>query len=132
MNITDPIADMLTRLRNAQQARHKQVTMPSSKAKTEIARILQQEGYIQSYEVTKNGHHSNLELTLKYGAQSEHVISGIKRISRPGLRVYAKKDNVPTVLGGLGIAILSTSHGVMTSNEARRANVGGEVLAYVW
>jgi small subunit ribosomal protein S8 len=132
MITTDPIADMLTRIRNAYQANHKNVEMPVSKMKVEIARILQEEGYIRSYQVNKVNAFENLELELNYGPSNERGISGIKRISKPGLRVYAGKDQIPRVLGGLGIAILSTSRGIMTNNRARKENVGGEVLAFVW
>ena len=132
MKTTDPIADMLTRIRNAQQALHKKTVMPTSKMKVEIAKILQQEGYIESYEVKRGDEWPYLELGLRYGAGNERVISGIKRISKPGLRIYAKKDELPRVLGGLGIAILSTSKGVMSTKQARKENVGGEVLAFVW
>ena len=132
MKTTDPIADMLTRIRNGHQALHKKVTMPVSKMKVEIAKILEGEGYIDGYEVKQDGQWPSLELKLRYSQDNQQVISGIKRISKPGLRVYAKKDNLPRVLGGLGIAILSTSRGVMTNKQARKENVGGEVLAFVW
>lgn len=132
MKTTDPIADMLTRIRNAQQALHKQVSMPSSKMKAEIAKILQEEGYIDSFKVKQDEQWPVLELNLRYGRGDERVINGIKRISKPGLRVYARRDELPRVLGGLGIAILSTSHGIMTNKTARKENVGGEVLAFVW
>lgn len=132
MKTTDPIADMLTRIRNAQQAMHKTTSMPASKIKVEIAKILEREGYIDSYEVKQDEKWPQLELSMRYGKNNENVISGIKRISKPGLRVYAKKDQLPKVLGGLGIAILSTSQGVMTNKDARKENVGGEVLAFVW
>ena len=132
MVTTDPIADMLTRIRNAYQASHKNVEMPSSRMKVEIARILEEEGYITGHTVKKDGDWANLELVLNYGPNNERGISGIKRISKPGLRVYANKDQIPRVLGGLGIAILSTSRGIMTNNKARKENVGGEVLAFVW
>ncbi len=132
MVVSDPIADMLTRIRNAYQANHKVVVMPSSKMKVEIAKILHQEGYIRGHEVRQDGGRTNLELVLNYGPNNERGISGIKRISKPGLRVYAKKDQVPRVLGGLGIAILSTSRGIMTNNRAVKEHIGGEVLAFVW
>jgi small subunit ribosomal protein S8 len=132
MSLTDPIADMLTRIRNAYKARHKKVTMPSSKLKTQIAKILQEEGYIKSFKVNKEKTFNVLEIELNYGPNQEPAISGIKRISKPGLKVYAKKQQIPKVLGGLGIAIISTSKGVMTDRKANRENVGGEVLAYVW
>ena len=126
--MTDPIADMLTRIRNANQMRNKEVAMPSSKMKVEIAKILDAEGFIQSYTVKDN----TLTLTLKYGQNKERVITGLKRISKPGLRVYAKNTEIPKVLNGLGIAIISTSQGIMTDREARSKNLGGEVLAFVW
>ncbi len=131
MMVTDPIADMLTRIRNAVQARHDSVVIPSSKEKLEIARILKEEGYITDY-VVEGDTHKNIVVTLKYGKNDEKVITGLKRISKPGLRVYAQADKLPRVLNGLGIAILSTSHGVMTDKEAKAKHVGGEVLAYVW
>ena len=131
MMVTDPIADMLTRIRNAEQARHDSVVIPSSKEKLEIARILKEEGYITDY-VVEGDAHKNIVVTLKYGKNDEKVITGLKRISKPGLRVYAQADKLPRVLNGLGIAILSTSHGVMTDKEAKAKHVGGEVLAYVW
>ena len=126
--MTDPIADMLTRIRNANQMRSKEVSMPSSKMKVEIAKILDNEGFIEKYTVKDN----TLTLTLKYGQNKERVITGLKRISKPGLRVYAKADEVPKVLNGLGIAIISTSRGVMTDKEARKEKLGGEVLCYIW
>ena len=132
MVVTDPIADMLTRIRNANQMRYKEVEVPASKMKLEIARILQEEGFIVDYKVKKNNVQSIITLNLKYGEKKERVITGLKRISKPGLRVYAKAENIPRVLNGLGIAIISTSKGVMTDKEARKENVGGEVLAYVW
>ena len=132
MTMTDPVADMLTRLRNANSAHHDTVTMPSSKLKTHIADILQQEGYISGYEVTDARVGSNLTLALKYGPNRERSIAGIKRVSKPGLRVYAKSTELPRVLGGLGVAILSTSSGLLTDRQAEQKGVGGEVLAYVW
>jgi small subunit ribosomal protein S8 len=132
MSMTDPIADMLTRVRNANSAFMSTVAMPSSKKLVEIARILKQEGYISEYVVTPGGVQATLEITLKYGSRKERVITGIRRISKPGLRVYAKKDELPRVLGGLGIAVISTSSGVMTDKQAKKAGVGGEVIAYVW
>ena len=126
--MTDPIADMLTRIRNANQMRNKEVSMPSSKMKVEIAKILDSEGFIESYTVKEN----TLTLTLKYGQNKERVITGLKRISKPGLRVYAGADEIPYVLNGLGIAIISTPKGVMTDKLARKNNVGGEVIAYIW
>lgn len=132
MSMTDPIADMLTRVRNANNAFQQSVTMPSSKKLVEIARIMKEEGYITDYEVKPVEPQAVLEITLKYGPRKKRTISGIRRISKPGLRVYAKKDELPRVLGGLGIAIISTSHGVMTEKQARAAAVGGEVIAYIW
>lgn len=126
--MTDPIADMLTRIRNGLVARHDEVEIPKSKIKEEIAKILVEEGYVTSYKVNGN----NIVITLKYGPNNQKVISGIKRISKPGLRVYAAIENMPVVLGGMGIAILSTNKGIMTNKQAKAANVGGEVLAYVW
>ena len=130
--VTDPIADMLTRIRNANQMRYKEVEVPASKMKLEIARILKEEGFINDYKVKKNDVQSILVLSLKYSDKKERVITGLKRISKPGLRVYAKAEELPRVLNGLGIAIISTSKGVMTDKEARRQSLGGEVLAFVW
>lgn len=132
MTMTDPIADMLTRLRNANVAYHEQVTMPSSKIKVEIARLLKQEGYIADYQVEKADVGSVLRITLKYGPNRERTISGVRRISKPGLRVYAKKEALPRVLGGLGVAIISTSRGLLSDRAAHKAGIGGEVLAYIW
>ena len=133
MTTNDPIADMLTRIRNANTAKHDTVDVPSSKMKLAIAEILFNEGYIQKYELTDAGSFKNIHITLKYGEdKNEKIISGLKRISKPGLRVYAGKDELPKVLGGLGIAIISTNNGVVTDKEARKAGVGGEVLAFVW
>ena len=132
MNVTDPIADMLTRIRNANQMRYKEVEVPASKMKLEIARILKEEGFIVDFKVKKNNVQNIIVLTLKYGEKKERVITGLKRISKPGLRVYAKAEEVPTVLNGLGIAIVSTSKGVMTGRDAKKQSLGGEVLAYVW
>ena len=129
--ITDPIADMLTRIRNANQMRYKEVEVPASKMKNEIARILKSEGFIVDYKVKKNNIQDILVLSLKY-VDKERVITGLKRISKPGLRVYVKAEEVPYVLNGLGIAIISTSKGVMTDKEARANSLGGEVLAYIW
>lgn len=129
--VTDPIADMLTRIRNAKQMRYKEVEVPASKIKNEIARILKSEGFIVDYKVKKNNIQDILVLSLKY-VDKVSVITGLKRISKPGLRVYAKAEEVPTVLNGLGIAIISTSKGVMTDKEARKESLGGEVLAYIW
>ena len=128
----DPIADMLTRIRNANQMRYKEVEVPASKIKIEIARILKEEGFISDYKVKKNDVQSIIVLNLKYGDKKERVITGLKRISKPGLRVYAKASELPRVLNGLGIAIISTSHGVMTDKEARKESLGGEVMAYIW
>ena len=134
MTMTDPIADMLTRLRNASQAHHDEVAMPYSKLKQGVAEILQQEGYISSFEVTDNAPvvGKTLTITLKYGRNRERSIAGIRRVSKPGLRVYAKRNGLPKVLGGLGIAIISTSQGLLTDRQANQKGVGGEVLAYVW
>ena len=133
MTMSDPIADMLTRIRNANTAKHDTVDVPSSKMKLAIADILVKEGYIASYEIVDDGAFKNIHMTLKYGAdKNEKIITGIKRISKPGLRVYAGKDEIPRVLGGLGIAILSTNQGAITDKEARKLQVGGEVLAFVW
>ena len=130
--MTDTIADMLTRIRNALVAKHESVDVPASTTKLAIAKILLQEGYIKGYEMKTDGVQKTIRITLKYGPNKQRVIVGIKRISRPGLRVYARKDELPKVLGGIGIAIISTSRGVMTDREARKTGVGGEVLAYVW
>ena len=132
MSVTDPIADLLTRVRNANQMRYQEVSVPSSKMKLEIVKIMKEEGYIADYKVEKGDVQDNINITLKYGKNKERVISGLKRISKPGLRVYAKAEEIPTVLNGLGIAILSTPNGVMTGKEAKKQNVGGEVLAYIW
>ena len=132
MNTTDPIADMLTRIRNANSAKHKTVDVPASKMKTAIAEILFREGYIKSFEVISNENQGIIRITLKYDEKGNRVIDGIKRISKPGLRVYAGKEELPKVLNGLGIAIISTSKGLKTDKEAREAGMGGEVLAYVW
>ena len=129
---TDPIADMLTRIRNALTARHETVTVPASKMKKAIADILVEEGYVKSAEIVDDNGHPNILITLKYGAKYERVITNLKRISKPGLRVYCGSADLPKVLGGLGIAIISTSKGIMTDKKARNLNVGGEVLAYVW
>ena len=132
MNTTDPIADMLTRIRNANSAKHKTVDVPASKMKTAISEILFREGYIKSFEVISNENQGIIRITLKYDEKGTRVIDGIKRISKPGLRVYAGKEELPKVLNGLGIAIISTSKGLKTDKEAREAGMGGEVLAYVW
>lgn len=132
MNTTDPIADMLTRIRNASSARHRDLTLPSSRIKREIARILVEEGFIESFSTRQEGVQEMLALQLKYVEGRTPVMSGLKRISKPGLRVYARKTEIPRVLGGLGMAILSTSQGIMTGSQARKLNLGGEVLCYVW
>ena len=131
MNITDPIADMLTRIRNANAQRHQTVDVPASKLKKSIAEILLEEGYIKSFEEIDDNSQGIIRITLKY-VNKQKVISGLKRISKPGLRVYASKDELPKVLGGLGIALISTSKGIMTDKKAREAGIGGEVLAYIW
>ena len=130
--VTDPIADMLTRIRNANQMRYTEVEVPASKIKEDIAKILKEEGYIVDYKIVDGAVQNTIVLNLKYGDKKERVITGLKRISKPGLRVYAKADEVPQVLNGLGIAIVSTSKGVMTGKEAKSQGLGGEVLAYVW
>ncbi len=133
MSMSDPIADMLTRIRNANTAKHDTVDVPSSKMKVAIADILTNEGYVKGYEIIEDGVKKTMRITLKYGKdKNEKVISGIKRISKPGLRVYANKDEMPRVLGGMGTAIVSTNKGVITDKEARKLGVGGEVIAYVW
>jgi small subunit ribosomal protein S8 len=132
MNISDPIADMLTRVRNASRARHTEVVVPASRTKREIARILVAEGFIADVTEEQDGPTAVLRLTLKYVDGKVPVVSGLKRISKPGLRVYARKTEIPRVLGGLGLVVLSTSHGVMTGSDARKQNLGGEVLCYVW
>lgn len=132
MVMTDPIADMLTRIRNANVVRHEKLELPASKIKAEIADILKREGYVRDYEVMEDSKQGVLRIYLKYGTNNERVITGIKRISKPGLRVYAKADEVPRVLNGLGTAIVSTSKGVLSDKEARAQAVGGEVLAYIW
>ena len=131
MNITDPIADMLTRIRNANAQRHEIVDVPASKLKKSIAEILLEEGYIKSFEEIEDNSQGIIRITLKY-VNKQKVISGLKRISKPGLRVYASKDELPKVLGGLGIALISTSKGIMTDKKARQEGIGGEVLAYIW
>lgn len=130
--VTDTIADMLTRIRNANQMRYNEVNVPASKLKLELAKILKEEGFIKDYKMVKEDAQGTILLTLKYGHNKERVITGLKRISKPGLRVYAKAEEVPKVLNGLGIAIISTSKGIMTDKEARKQNLGGEVLAYIW
>ena len=133
MTMSDPIADMLTRIRNANTAKHDTVDVPASKMKIAIANILLDEGYIAKYDLVEDGHFQTIHITLKYGVdKNEKVISGLKRISKPGLRVYASTENIPKVLGGLGTAILSTNNGVVTAKEARKLGVGGEVLSFIW
>jgi small subunit ribosomal protein S8 len=134
MTMTDPIADMLTRIRNANVAMHDEVLMPSSKLKESLANVLKAEGYIEGFSIADNVDRpgSTLTITMKYSPERERVISGVKRVSKPGLRVYSKADTVPRVLGGLGVAVLSTSQGLMSDREARKRRVGGEVLCYVW
>lgn len=132
MSMTDPIADMLTRVRNANNAFQTSTSMPSSTKLVAIAKIMKSEGYIEDYEVVEGEPQATLTITLKYGPKKQRTITGLRRISKPGLRVYAKKDELPRVLGGLGIAVVSTSQGVMTEKQARAAGVGGEVLAYIW
>ena len=132
MTMTDPIADMLTRLRNANTVGHATVEIPASKMKKAIAEILKEEGYIRGYEVIEDGKQGTIKVSMKYGPDKTKVISGIKKISKPGLKVYAKADDVPKVLGGLGIAIISTSNGLITDKQARKLGVGGEVICYVW
>lgn len=131
MNVTDGVADMLTRIRNASKQKHKTVDVPNSKVKLEIANILVKEGFVDSMEIVESGAHKNIRITLKYDS-NKSVIQGLKRISKPGLRIYAEKEELPRVLNGLGIAIISTSKGIVTDKEARKLNVGGEVMAYVW
>jgi small subunit ribosomal protein S8 len=133
MSMSDPIADMLTRIRNANTAKHDTVDIPASKMKLAIADILLKEGYVKAVDVVEEGNYKTIKITLKYGAnKNEKILTGLKRISKPGLRVYASKDELPKVLGGLGTAIISTNKGVLTDKEARKENVGGEVLAFVW
>ena len=132
MVVTDTIADMLTRIRNANQMRYQEVSVPASNLKVSLAKILKEEGFIEDYKVVNDNVQGTIELTLKYGQNKERVITGLKRISKPGLRVYAKASEVPKVLNGLGIAVISTSRGVMTDKEARKENLGGEVLCYIW
>ena len=132
MQITDPIADLLTRIRNANSAKHESVDVPASKTKKAIVEILNNEGYIKGYQVIEDGKQGVIRITLKYGANNEKVLSGLKRISKPGLRIYAGVDDMPKVLKGLGIAIVSTSKGIMTDKQARAEHIGGEVLAFIW
>ena len=133
MTMSDPIADMLTRIRNANTAKHDTVDIPASKMKVAIAEILLKEGYIKAFDINEDGNFKTIHITMKYGAdKNEKIISGLKRISKPGLRVYASAEELPRVLGGLGVAIISTNKGILTDKEARKENVGGEVLAFVW
>ena len=133
MTMSDPIADMLTRIRNANTAKHDTVDVPSSKMKLAIAKILLDEGYIEKYDIVKDGNFDVIKITLKYGKdKNEKILTGLKRISKPGLRVYSNAQDLPKVLGGLGIAIISTNSGIITDKEARKLNVGGEVLAFIW
>jgi small subunit ribosomal protein S8 len=132
MSMTDPIADMLTRVRNASAQRHSRVEMPTSRMKLEIARIMTEQGYVSGYEVVQGEHGDVLRIELKYGRNRERVISGIKRVSKPGRRIYARKDSLPKVLGGLGTAVISTSRGLVTSAEAKKLGVGGEVICFIW
>jgi small subunit ribosomal protein S8 len=132
MTMTDPIADMLTRIRNANMVQHESVEIPGSKVKLAIADILKHEGFIKEYDFKKDNKQGTIRVYLKYGPNREKVITGLKRISKPGLRVYAQKDQMPKVLGGLGVAVISTSQGIMTDKAARKAGVGGEVLCYIW
>ncbi len=132
MQITDPIADMLTRIRNANSAKHETVDVPASNMKKAIAEILNEEGYIKNYQIIEDGRQGVIRIALKYGPNKEKVISGLKRVSKPGLRIYAGAQELPRVLKGLGIAVISTSKGVMTDKKARKENIGGEVLAYIW
>lgn len=132
MNVTDPIADMLTRIRNAMMARHESALVPASTMKIAIARILKEEGFIRDFEILKDAPQKTLKLYLGYSGKKEPVLTGLRRVSKPGLRVYAKSSEMPRVLGGLGVAIVSTPRGIMTAQQARRLNVGGEVICYVW
>ncbi len=132
MTVTDPIADMLTRIRNANAGMKESVEMPASRMKVEIARLLKEEGYILDYAIMRGESYDNIVLDLKYGESKQKVISGLKRISKPGCRVYARKDNIPRVLGGLGISILSTSRGLMTGRQAEKDGIGGEVVCFIW
>lgn len=132
MPVTDPIADMLTRIRNANRARHEHVSIPASKLKLEIAKVLKAQGFIQKYDLVDDKRHGQIRIHLRYGQDGDPVIAGIRRISRPGLRVYVDCERIPRVMGGLGVAVLSTCRGVLSDREARRRHVGGEVLCYVW
>jgi len=132
MVMTDPIADFLTRIRNANMVMHEKVEIPASKTKKALAELLKKEGFIKDYEYIEDGKQGIIRVYLKFGSNREKVITGLKRISKPGLRVYCKKDEVPRVLGGIGVAIISTSHGIMTDKDARKSGLGGEVICYVW
>ncbi|CAK7025966.1 MAG: 30S ribosomal protein S8 [Peptostreptococcus russellii] len=132
MTMTDPIADMLTRVRNANSVKHDTVDVPASSIKKELARILLEEGFVRGYDVIEDGKQGIIRIQLKYGQEGERVISGLKRISKPGMRIYANSEELPKVLNGLGIAVISTSHGILTDKQARQKNVGGEVICYVW
>lgn len=132
MTMTDPIADMLTRIRNANSVKHDTVDVPASSIKKELARILLEEGFVRGYDVIEDGKQGIIRIQLKYGQEGERVISGIKRISKPGMRIYANSEELPKVLNGLGIAVISTSNGILTDKQARQKNVGGEVICYVW
>lgn len=132
MVVSDPIADLLTRIRNANTVNHDRIEVPGSKLKKALVQILKEEGFVRDFEWLDTGHQGMIRIYLKYGPNKTKVISGLRRISRPGLRVYAKKDQVPKVLGGLGVAVLSTSHGIMTDKKARQEGLGGEVLCYIW
>ena len=132
MTMTDPIADMLTRIRNANVVKHETVDVPASNMKKEISRILLEEGFIRGYDVIEDGKQGIIRVQLKYGVNNERVITGLKKISKPGMKVYAAKDELPRVLGGLGVAVISTSKGILTDKQARKENVGGEVICYVW
>lgn len=132
MTMTDPIADMLTRIRNANVVKHETVDVPASNMKKEISRILLEEGFIRGYDVIEDGKQGIIRVQLKYGVNNERVITGLKKISKPGMKVYAAKDELPRVLGGLGVAVISTSKGILTDKQARKNNVGGEVICYVW
>ena len=132
MTMTDPIADMLTRIRNANMVKHETVDVPASNIKKELARILLEEGFVRGYDVIEDGKQGIIRIQLKYGQAGERVITGLKRISKPGMRVYAAKDEIPRVLNGLGISVISTSKGILTDKQARKENVGGEVICYVW
>lgn len=132
MSVTDPIADMITRIRNASRVRHDTVLIPASKVKQDLAKILKEEGFITEYETIKDKNHKMLKIQMRYGSNREPLVSGLQRVSKPGLRVYVERDEIPRVYGGMGIAIVSTSKGIMTGQQARRQGVGGEIICYVW